>query len=61
MCGFKFDETKVPNGGCANCGKHCSNTVHCPNCGYANSLDFEEECAFIKKLKDKFNSKKASH
>ena len=33
----------------------------CPNCGYANSLDFEEEFAFIKKLKDKFNSKKASH
>lgn len=61
MCGFKFDETKVSNGGCANCGKHCSNTVHCPNCGYANSLDFEEEFAFIKKLKDKFNSKKASH
>lgn len=53
MCGFKFDESSVPNNGCCSCGKHCSSTVHCPNCGYGNTLDYEQEFEIVKKLKSK--------
>ncbi len=55
MCGFEFDETKVKNRGCMGCGKHgCCNQVHCPNCGFGNHPEFEDEFKFITKLKDRF-------
>ena len=53
MCGFEFDETKLENRGCAGCGKHgCCNQVHCPNCGFGNHPELEEEFEFINKLKN---------
>lgn len=54
LCGFEFDETKIPKRGCSGCGKHGCKAVHCPNCGYANSPEFEDEFDFIIRLKDKF-------
>ena len=53
MCGFEFDETKLKIRGCTSCEKHghC-NQVHCPNCGFGNHPEFEEEFKFIKKLKN---------
>lgn len=54
MCGFEFDENKLENRGCSSCGKHNCNQVHCPNCGFGNSLELDEEFEFIKKLKNKF-------
>lgn len=54
MCGFEFNENNVPDRGCKGCGEHCSSTVHCPNCGYGNTLVYEQEFEFIKKLKNKF-------
>lgn len=53
MCGFEFDETKLENRGCMSCGKHdACNQVHCPNCGFGNHPEFEEEFEFISKLKN---------
>lgn len=57
MCGFEFDETKLENRGCSSCGKHGCNSIHCPNCGFANSPELDEEFDFIKKLKDKIRKK----
>lgn len=56
MCGHEFDE-KVIGKSCQGCGKKDCGTVHCPNCGYANSPEFEIEFNFINSLKDKFHSK----
>ena len=62
MCGYEFDENNVPNRGCSGCGKHGCQSVHCPNCGFGNSPELDEEFDFIIKLKDKIrNIKKASH
>ncbi len=52
MCGFKFDTKKSSSMGCGCCGKCSKATVHCPNCGYANSLDYEQEFEIINKLKN---------
>ncbi|WP_296844533.1 hypothetical protein [uncultured Methanobrevibacter sp.] len=54
MCGFEFDETKLENRGCCGCGKHsnCSQ-VHCPNCGFGNHPELEEEFEFINKHKNR--------
>lgn len=60
MCGYEFDETKVPNRGCSSCGKDACNAIHCPNCGYGNSPEFEEEFEFIKKLKNKLKNKSSA-
>ena len=43
MCGFEFDETQIENRGCSSCGKHNCNAYHCPNCGFANSPELDEE------------------
>ena len=51
MCGFKFDTEKSSNHSCGCCGKCSSSVTHCPNCGYANSLDYEKEFEFINKIK----------
>lgn len=56
MCGYKFSEKDVSNRGCMGCGKHCTSKLHCPNCGYGNSSDYEQEFAFIKKLKEKLKT-----
>ena len=62
MCGFEFDETQLVNRGCSGCGKHGCNSIHCPNCGFANSPELDQEFEFISKLKDKLkNRKKASN
>ena len=63
MCGFEFDETKLKNRCCVSCGKHSDcNQVHCPNCGFGNHPELEEEFEFIVKLKERFkNRKKASN
>ena len=72
MCGYEFDENNVPNRGCSGCGKHGCQSVHCPNCGFGNSPELDEEFDFIKQinkmqtlitgLKDKIkNRKKATH
>ncbi len=55
VCGFEFDENKLENRGCTQCGKfdNCS-LVHCPNCGYGNHPELEEEFDFIIKLKNRF-------
>jgi hypothetical protein len=59
MCGHEFDEKKAGQG-CQSCGKEDCASIHCPNCGYANSPEFEEEFKFIDSLKDKlgFNKNK---
>ena len=62
MCGFGFDETKLKNRGCVSCGKHSDcNQVHCPNCGFGNHPEFEEEFEFIKILKDKLKNRDKIH
>ena len=43
MCGFEFDESELDNRGCSSCGKHNCNSYHCPNCGFANSPELEQE------------------
>lgn len=60
MCGFEFDESKLENRGCSSCGKHGCNSIHCPNCGFANSPELDQEFEFITKLKDKFKKRKSS-
>lgn len=63
MCGFEFDENDLENRGCSSCGKHSNcNQIHCPNCGFANSPELNQEFEFIVKLKDKIkNRKKATN
>lgn len=62
MCGYEFDENEIPNRGCSGCGKHGCHSVHCPNCGFGNSPELDQEFDFIIKLKDKIkNRKKATH
>ena len=61
LCGFEFDEDKVPNRGCTNCGKPVCNLIHCPNCGFANSPHYEEEFEFVTKLKNKFKNRKKNN
>ena len=60
MCGFEFDETQLENRGCSSCGKHGCNSIHCPNCGFANSPELDQEFEFIKKLKNKIRKKSAN-
>ena len=59
MCGFEFDETELENRGCTSCGKHHNcNQIHCPNCGFANSPELDQEFEFIIKLKEKLKNRK---
>ena len=59
---YEFDENEIPNRGCSGCGKHGCHSVHCPNCGFGNSPELDQEFDFIIKLKDKIkNRKKATH
>ena len=60
MCGCEYDETKLENRGCAGCGKHGCKQVHCPNCGFGNHPEFEEEFKFISKLKNELKLMKIS-
>ena len=54
--------TELENRGCTSCGKHNCHSFHCPNCGFANSPELDQEFEFIIKLKDKLkNRKKASN
>lgn len=59
MCGYEFDE-KLIGKSCQGCGKKECQTVHCPNCGYGNSPEFETEFKIIDSLKTKltFNKNK---
>lgn len=57
VCGFEFDEKSIENRGCQGCGKGECKTVHCPNCGYGNTPEFDEEFEFVKHLKEKFKKK----
>ena len=57
VCGFEFDEKELANRGCVGCGKGECKTIHCPNCGFGNSPEFEDEFVFIKNLKDKLSNK----
>ena len=59
MCGFEFDEEIVGKScqGCGKCGKKSCQTVHCPNCGYGNSPEFESEFKFINSMKSKLGLK----
>ena len=61
MCGFDFDESQLENRGCASCGKHGCNSIHCPNCGFANSPELDDEFEFITKLKDRFRKRKSTN
>ncbi|MDR2830834.1 MAG: hypothetical protein LBB45_07365 [Methanobrevibacter sp.] len=54
MCGYKFDEEEIGKN-CHQCGKSNCRTVHCPNCGYGNSPEFEKEFELIKTLKKKLS------
>ena len=59
MCGFEFDEKLLENRNCTSCGKHYNcNLVHCPECGFGNHPEFEEEFGFITKIKDKIKNRK---
>ena len=58
MCGYEFDENEIPNRGCSGCGKHGCHSVHCPNCGFGNSPELDQEFDFIIKLKDKIKNRK---
>lgn len=51
MCGYEFDERIGKN--CHYCGKSNCRTVHCPNCGYGNSTEFEKEFEIMRTLKKK--------
>lgn len=53
ICGCEFDEKNLGNG-CKGCGKKECQTVHCPNCGFGNSPEFETEFEIIKSLKKRF-------
>jgi rubredoxin len=55
MCGYEFDEKTGQN--CQVCGKSNCSAVHCPNCGYGNSPEFEEEFKIITALKNKLGFK----
>ena len=57
MCGYEFDEGIVGKN-CQGCGKKGCQTVHCPNCGYGNSPEFENEFKFIDSLKTKLGLNK---
>ena len=62
MCGFEFDENELENRGCMGCGKHdCGNQVHCPNCGFGNHPELDEEFEIIKKLKNRLRSRKSTN
>ena len=50
MCGYEFDENEIPNRGCSGCGKHGCHSVHCPNCGFGNSPELDQEFDFIIKI-----------
>jgi hypothetical protein len=52
MCGYEFDEERIGKN-CQGCGKKECTTLHCPNCGYGNSPEFETEFKFITSLKKK--------
>lgn len=56
MCCHEFNEN-VLGKSCQGCGKKDCEIVHCPNCGYGNSPEFETEFKFITSLKEKFRSK----
>ena len=59
-CGYEFDENSLENRGCVSCGKYDNcNQVHCPNCGFGNHPEFEEEFEFVKKLKNKLKNRKS--
>ena len=57
MCGYEFDE-KILDNKCQNCGKKECQTVHCPNCGFGNSPEFETEFGIINYLKKKLRLNK---
>ena len=57
MCGYEFDVDKIGKN-CQGCGKKECQTVHCPNCGYGNSPEYESEFKFINSLKNKLNLNK---
>ncbi len=61
MCGFEFDETQLENRGCTGCGKHNCNQIHCPNCGFGNSPELDQEFEFITKLKNKFKNRESKN
>jgi len=54
LCGLEFDEEKAQNA-CHGCilSKSCD-LIRCPNCGY----EMPVEPKFIKKLRERFKSKK---
>ena len=61
MCGFEFDEKELGDRGCSSCGKHDNcNQIHCPNCGFGNSPELDDEFEFIVKLKERFRNRKKS-
>jgi hypothetical protein len=52
----------LENRGCSSCGKHDNcNQVHCPNCGFGNHPELEEEFEFITKLKDRFRRRNSTN
>ncbi|MCL2115016.1 MAG: hypothetical protein FWH29_02210 [Methanobrevibacter sp.] len=57
ICGYNFDEKVVPQG-CKGCGKKECQTIHCPNCGFGNSPEFETEFDIITSLKKKIRLNK---
>ena len=62
VCGFEFDENELEIRGCSSCGKHDNcNQVHCPNCGFGNHPELDEEFEFITKLKDRFKRRKSAN
>lgn len=50
ICGYEFDE-KILGNGCQGCGKKECQKIHCPNCGFGNSPEFETEFDIINSLK----------
>ena len=57
MCGYEFDENTIDNE-CKGCGKKECQVIHCPNCGFGNSPEFETEFEIIKSLKKKLRLNK---
>lgn len=45
----------------APAAKHGCHSVHCPNCGFGNSPELDQEFDFIIKLKDKIKNRKKSY